>query len=217
MKYDLVIFDMDGTILDTLEDLANSVNHALEHEGYPNHTINEIRGFVGNGIRKLIERSVPRGTNEQIISKVHEEFTSYYTLHCADKTKPYTGIPELFEYIHSCGAKIAVVSNKADHAVQKLCERYFPNMIDAVAGEQMPLLPKKPAPDMVNMIISRLGIDKDKTVYIGDSEVDVQTAVNAGIDMIAVDWGFKTRDFLIKNGAGIIISDVTELKDYLSK
>lgn len=216
MKYDLAIFDMDGTILDTLEDLSDGVNHALMQQGYPVHTISEIRGFVGNGIRKLIERSVPRGTSEQKISETHELFTAYYTQHCADKTKPYDGIPELLEHLRECGIMTAVVSNKADYAVQKLCEQYFSGLFDAAAGEQMPVYPKKPAPEMVNMIIDKLGAAKDRTVYIGDSDVDIMTAANAGIDMIAVDWGFRDRDFLIKNGAGTIVSDVNSLAMFLT-
>lgn len=216
MKYDLVIFDMDGTILDTLEDLSDSVNHALMQHGYPVHTIDEIRGFVGNGIRKLLERSVPHGTNEQKISETHKLFTAYYTQHCTDKTKPYEGVTELLEHLHSVGIKTAVVSNKADYAVQRLCEQYFSGLFDAAAGEQMPVYPKKPAPEMVNMIIDKLGAEKNRTVYVGDSDVDIMTAANAGIDMIAVDWGFRDRDFLIENGAGTIVSDVGTLKNIIS-
>ncbi len=216
MKYDLIIFDMDGTILDTIDDLADSVNYALTCEGMPVHTVDEIRSFVGNGIRNLMERSVPRGTNEQKVSQVHEKFTVHYKQHCADKTKPYDGISELLRRLRSAGVMTAVVSNKADYAVQMLCEQYFPELFDFAAGEQMPRYPKKPSPEMVDMIIEKSGVDKSRVVYIGDSDVDIRTAENAGIDMIAVDWGFRSREFLIENGADVIVSDAEVLWAFLS-
>lgn len=215
MKYKLAIFDMDGTILNTLDDLAASVNYALRMTGYPEHTTEEVSSFVGNGIRKLIERSVPCGINVQNINKVHEEFTAYYTKHCADKTKPYDGICELLNKLHGNGCKTAVVSNKADYAVQALCERYFKGQFDMVAGEQQPRYNKKPAPDLVELVMEKLEVKHNETVYIGDSDVDILTALNAGIDCITVDWGFRSRDFLIQNGADIIVSDAAELENIL--
>lgn len=212
MSYKLAIFDMDGTILNTLADLAASVNFALTAEGYPTRTIEEVRLFVGNGIRKLIERSVPRGTLVQNIDKVHEKFTAHYTKHCTDNTKPYEGIKELLGELRKNGCKTAVVSNKADYAVQKLCIEYFPEYFDLAAGEQQPIYKKKPAPDLVFLIMDKLNVSAEDTVYIGDSDVDIQTAVNAKIDCICVDWGFRSREFLLQNGAKKIVSDTIQLR-----
>ena len=212
MSYKLAIFDMDGTILNTLADLAASVNFALTAEGYPTRTIEEVRLFVGNGIRKLIERSVPRGTIVQNIDKVHEKFTAHYTKHCTDNTKPYEGINELLGELRKNGCKTAVVSNKADYAVQKLCIEYFPEYFDMVAGEQQPIYKKKPAPDLVFLIMDKLNVAAEDTVYIGDSDVDIQTAVNAKVDCICVDWGFRSREFLLQNGAEKIVSDTIQLR-----
>lgn len=215
MRYDLIIFDMDGTILDTLEDLKESVNYALRHAGYPERTLDEVRGFVGNGIRNLIIRSVPCGTAEQQIEDVHGYFTEHYTVHCSDHTKPYRGIPELLVNLRRAGCKTAVVSNKADYAVQALCRQYFENQFDMAAGEQMPHYQKKPAPDLVNLIREKLDVSCSRAVYIGDSDVDIETAHNAQMDCITVDWGFRDRDFLISHGAEVIVSDAEELERIL--
>lgn len=212
MKYDLIIFDMDGTVLDTLKDLTESANYALRVCGFPERTIDEIRSFVGNGIAILIKRCVPEGTGEDERRRVHEAFTEHYTVHCSDYTKPYDGIPELLIKLRKSGCKTAVVSNKADYAVQKLCRQYFPEMFDAAAGEQMPAYPKKPSPELVYMIMDKLGVPKERTVYIGDSDVDIMTARNAGIDCIAVEWGFRSREFLLDNGAEVIVSEVSQLE-----
>ena len=215
MRYKLVIFDMDGTILNTLEDLADSVNYALNIEGYPLRSIDEVCCFVGNGIRKLIERSVPNETEIQNIDKVHRRFTEYYTEHCADKTKPYDGIIELIDNLHKNGCKTAVVSNKADYAVKSLCNQYFDGKFDMAVGEQMPLYNKKPAPDLVNLVIEKLNVSACDAVYIGDSDVDIMTAANAGIECISVDWGFRSREFLIEKGAEKIVSNTSELESAL--
>lgn len=217
MQYDLVIFDMDGTILDTLMDLKESVNYALKCAGYPIRTMDEVRSFVGNGIRKLIERSVPCGTGEQEIVQVHQLFTAHYKVHCSDHTQPYNGIRELLENLHQSGCKTAVVSNKADYAVQALCKQYFDDLFDMAAGEQFPRYQKKPSPDLVNLILETLGVDRSRAVYIGDSDVDIETARNAQMDCISVDWGFRSRDFLMAHGAQIIVSDAKELEMLLRK
>ena len=215
MQYDLIIFDMDGTILDTLDDLKESVNYALRCAGYPERTKDEVRSFVGNGIRKLIERSVPRGTDEQKIVAVHEYFTAHYTEHCADSTRSYDGISILLKHLRQAGYKTAVVSNKADYAVQALCKKYFADQFDMAAGEQLPFYQKKPAPDLVNLILKKMDISRERAVYIGDSDVDIETARNAGMDCIAVDWGFRDRDFLISHGAKTIASDAVQLEQLL--
>lgn len=215
VRYKLAVFDMDGTILNTLEDLAASVNYALNKNGYPLRSIDEVCHFVGNGIRKLIERSVPYGTDLKNIDAVHEQFTSYYKEHCADKTRPYEGIVKLMDTLHENGYKTAVVSNKADYAVQELCKKYFDGKFDMAAGEQQPRYQKKPAPDLVNLVMDTLGVSNNDTVYIGDSDVDIMTAVNSNVDCISVDWGFRSHEFLIENGAGTIVSSVCELEKIL--
>ncbi len=210
MQYQLAIFDMDGTILNTLQDLTNSLNAALAKSGYPQHTAEEVRFFVGNGIRKLIERGVPAGTPVEQIDTVHHDFTAHYQVHCADTTQPYDGIPELLQTLRCAGCKTAVVSNKADYAVQELCKQYFDGMFDFAVGEREQIL-KKPAPDSVNEVLQKLQIDRRQAVYIGDSDVDIQTAKNAAMDGIFVEWGFRSKEFLLEHGAVLTVSTPNEI------
>lgn len=214
MTRKLLIFDLDGTILDTLEDLTDSVNYALSNNNFQSRTIEEVKSFVGNGIYKLIERAMPDSTQDEIIEKVFEDFKTYYAIHCADKTRPYTGINELFNELKSMGCLIAVVSNKADFAVQELCKQYFPNMIDAATGEREGIK-RKPASDGIDKVLSILNIEKEEAIYIGDSEVDIQTAQNAGLNMIAVAWGFREKVFLEENGAKCIVHTPNEILEYI--
>jgi phosphoglycolate phosphatase len=211
MKYDIAVFDMDGTILNTLEDLADSLNYALRCSDFPERTIDEVRQFVGNGIRKLIERGVPAGTETPAVDKVHSDFTDYYKVHCYDKTKPYDGINRLLDSLKKSGCKTAVISNKADYAVQELCIKFFEGKFDFAAGEK-PGTAKKPSPDSLNDILEKMNIPHNRAVYIGDSDVDVQTAKNAGTDGIFVEWGFRDKDFLKENGAEIIVSSTEEIE-----
>lgn len=211
MKYKLAIFDLDGTILDTLEDLADSVNYALDSEGLGARSIDEIRRFVGNGIRRLIERAVPQRSTTDVTDRVFDTFKRYYKDHCADKTAPYEGIPELLKELKALGMKLAVLSNKADFAVKSLCDHYFEGLFDLAVGEREGIR-RKPAPDAVYEVLSRLGIERQAALYIGDSEVDIETAKNAEIDCIAVDWGFRDREVLISGGAKQIASSVDQLK-----
>ena len=214
MKYQLAIFDLDGTLLDTLEDLADSANYIMGQFGHPARTIAEVRSFVGNGIRKLIERSAPEETPAEEIDRMFEQFKEYYGAHCADKTKPYDGILEVLAALQKQGVKLAVVSNKADYAVKALCEQYFPGCFDEAVGERVGIA-RKPAPDTVNEVLKNLQMDKSQAVYIGDSEVDVQTAQNAEMDCIAVDWGFRDTEVLKRAGADIIVSTPENLFKYL--
>lgn len=200
MKYKLAIFDMDGTILNTLDDLADSTNYALRENSLPERTIGEVRSFVGNGIRKLIERAVPAGSDTAQIDRVHESFTAHYKVHCADKTRPYDGMIELLRDLRAAGCMTAVVSNKADYGVQTLCRDYFPGLFDMAVGEREGIR-KKPSPDSVNEVLEKLGVPRAAAVYIGDSDVDIETAKNAGLDCIAVEWGFRDREFLMEHGA----------------
>ena len=210
MKYIIAIFDLDGTILNTLEDLADSTNYALKTYGYPERTMDEVRQFVGNGIRKLMERAVPEGTPVEEIDRVHETFTAHYKVHCADKTRPYDGIMELLQNLKKDGCKLAVVSNKADYGVQELCKQYFDGVFDFAVGEREGIR-KKPAPDSVNEVLKTLGCSRDRAVYIGDSDVDIQTAANAQMDHIIVEWGFRDVPFLIAKGAKVLVEKPEEI------
>jgi phosphoglycolate phosphatase len=211
MKYKLVIFDLDGTVLNTLDDLADSLNHSLKLFGYSERTIDEVRNFVGNGIRKLIERGVPEGTSESDIEKVHAEFTAYYKQHCSDKTRAYDGIGKVIENLRNAGCYTAVVSNKADYAVQELCSHYFSGLFDYAVGERDGIA-RKPAPDSVNEVLKKSGVSRENAVYIGDSDVDIMTAKNAGMDCIGVEWGFRGRKFLMEHGAEVIVSQPDEIE-----
>ncbi len=213
MKYQLAIFDLDGTLLDTLEDLADSTNYIMRQFGYPGRTLTEVRAFVGNGIRKLLERSAPKGTSPEEIDRMFEQFKEHYGVHCADKTKPYDGIMELLHMLQKQEIKLAVVSNKADYAVKALCEQYFPGIFDEAVGERTGIA-RKPAPDTVNEVLKNLQIERSQAVYIGDSEVDVQTARNAEMDCIAVDWGFRDASVLKEAGAEVIVSTPEAILGY---
>lgn len=216
MKYQLVIFDLDGTILNTLEDLTDSVNFALRICNLPEHTIDEVRQFVGNGIRKLIERAVPAGSDEQTINQVHEEFTKYYKVHCSDKTRPYDGIVETLKTLKQKGFLLAVVSNKADYGVQELCKQYYDGIFHYAVGERNGIK-KKPAPDSVNEVLEKLQVDRSQAVYVGDSEVDIETAKNAKLDCIVVEWGFREKRFLIEKGAKIMVSKPKQIEEIVTK
>lgn len=212
MKYKAVIFDMDGTILNTLEDLKNAINYSLRQFGMPERSLEEVRMFVGNGIRKLVERAVPSGTSEEKIAQVFDVFLEYYEIHSADNTSPYPGILELVEKLKKSGIKTAVSTNKADVPAQELGREYFNGIFDLIVGQQDGLK-VKPAPDSVNKILSILDIQKKDAIYIGDSDVDVQTAKNSGLDFIGVSWGFRGREFLEKNGAKNIVDNANEILD----
>lgn len=212
MKYKAVIFDMDGTILNTLEDLKNATNYSLRQFEMPERSLEEVRMFVGNGIRKLVERAVPAGTSEEKIAQVLDVFLEYYEIHSADNTSPYPGILELVEKLKKSGIKTAVSTNKADVPAQELGREYFNGIFDLIVGQQDGLK-VKPAPDSVNKILSILDIQKKDAIYIGDSDVDVQTAKNSGLDFIGVSWGFRGREFLEKNGAKNIVDNANEILD----
>lgn len=196
--YKAVIFDLDGTLLDTLEDLWGSVNHALRLHGMPVRTLDEVRSFVGDGVKKLIERAVPAGCDTETAEYVLADFKAHYALHSRDKTAPYDGINELLGVLREKGIKLAVVSNKLDSATKELCYEYF--KITTAIGECEGRA-KKPAPDSVLEALRQLGVSNREAVYVGDSEVDIKTAQNSGMDCISVTWGFRTREFLKECGA----------------
>ncbi len=207
------VFDMDGTILNTLDDLMDSTNFALKNNGLKERSLEEIRFFVGNGIQKLIERAVPQGTSKEVFEKVFADFKSHYKIHCADKTSYYDGIPSVIQTLRKMGVKTAVVSNKADFAVQELVEVYFKGLFDVALGEKTGVS-KKPSPDMVNAALSVLGVEKESAFYIGDSDVDFETAKNSSLDFIGVSWGFRGRKFLENLGAKNIIDSPEELLNF---
>lgn len=212
MKYKAIVFDLDGTLLNTLEDLKDAVNFALRQKKMPERSLEEIRNFVGNGIANLLKRSVPAGTGEQETAEALAIFREYYGAHCQDKTKPYDGIMELLAEIKKSGIRTAVVSNKADFAVKELIPFYFGDSIPVAMGEnEAEGIPKKPAPDMVWKALEELGCSREEAVYIGDSDVDVQTAKNSGLDIIGVSWGFRGREFLEKQGADVIVDKPEEI------
>ena len=201
-KYKMLIFDMDGTILYTLEDLKNTTNYALNEHGFPERTLEEVRRFVGNGIHKLIERAVPEGTSDADIEAVFTTFEIYYKDHCMDRTRPYDGINDLLTKLRAKGYMTAVVSNKVDFAVQDLVKDFFIGQFDIAIGEREGVR-KKPAPDSVYEVLKEFHLGKDEVIYIGDSDVDYATARNAGVDCILVEWGFRDRAFLESLGATV--------------
>ena len=215
--YDAVIFDLDGTLLDTLTDLADSLNAVLQKYDLPLHTKDEVRRFVGNGIRKLIERAIPGGAEHPQYEQIYQDFCAYYGDHCMDTTEPYPGVPSLLDWLKKSGYQTAIVSNKADFAVKKLNRIYFDGMIPVAIGEREGIR-KKPAPDTVFQALRELGVEAERAVYVGDSDVDLETAANAGMDVIPVCWGFRSRAFLIGHGAvdGRIASNVRELREQIT-
>ena len=213
-RYKAIIFDLDGTLLDTLTDLAEGTNYALRVNGFPERTTDEIRRFVGNGARKLIERAVPEGQIEAALEQVRQDFDIYYKVHCKDHTGPYPGIMEMLQELVQQGYSLGVVSNKPDFAVQELIPEYFPDIFASVSGERQGVA-KKPAPDLIREAMKNLQADSSNAVYVGDSEVDLEAAVNAGIPCISVAWGFKGRRFLEEQHAGMIIETPAEIQKYL--
>ena len=212
MKFEAILFDLDGTLLDTLDDLTDAVNYALRQEGFPCRGRDEVRMFVGNGISRLLSLSVPAGTEESRTARALACFRTYYAGHAALKTHPYPGIPELLQTLTAQGMKIAVVSNKFDAAVKALSRQYFPCIPEELCiGEAMPMRRKKPAPDSLFDALALLGVPKENAVYVGDSEVDIETAKNAQIPCISCTWGFRGEAALLKAGAEIIISSPAEL------
>ena len=211
MSYQIALFDLDGTLLDTIEDLKDAVNHELAAGGDPLRTLEEVTGFVGNGLRNLMLRALPAGRSEEEIDRRTAGMKAYYSTHSRVKTRPYPGIQELLRDLRAAGVAVGVVSNKADSVVQELCESYFPGGVDAAVGE-IAGLPRKPAPDTVELALRRMGRDKTGAVYIGDSEVDVATARNAGLPCLSVTWGFRPRAVLEEAGAPALIDSVEELR-----
>ena len=210
------IFALDGTLLDTLDDLTDSMNYILGKHNFPLRTRDEVRNFVGNGVRKLVERAVPPEykADEEFIDKFYDDFSLYYNSHSDIKTSPYPGTLDMLDKLIHSDFDIAIVSNKIDSAVKSLSAKFFGERIKSAIGEK-PSVRHKPEPDMVFMAMEEMGADKENSIYIGDSEVDIQTAKNAGIPCISVLWGFKDRKFLENSGATVIVESMEELGERL--
>lgn len=212
--YNTFIFDLDGTLLNTLDDLAASVNYALRTHGMPERTLDEVRSFVGNGVRLLMERAIPEGSANPRFEETFATFRAYYMEHSLDTTRPYEGIPEMIHALKQRGCRLAVVSNKFYAATQELIRHFFPEITVAIGEHEAEGIRKKPAPDTVFEALRQLGVGKEKAVYVGDSDVDLQTARNSGLPCISVLWGFRNRDFLLAHGATTFISRPEELLKY---
>ena len=209
--YNVYIFDLDGTLLDTLHDLASSVNYALQTHGMPTHSVDAIRGFVGNGVRLLMERAVPDGAQNPQFEATFATFRQHYMQHSLDTTCPYPGIAEMLHQLKQRGCRLAVVSNKMMAATQNLVRHFFPEIEVAIGEHEAEGIRKKPAPDTVFQALRQLGVGKEQAVYVGDSDVDLQTARNSGLPCISVLWGFRSRDFLLHHGATTFITHPSEL------
>lgn len=210
-NYDTYVFDLDGTLLSTLGDLAASCNHALRANGMPERTIDEVRRFVGNGVKKLMERAIPGGLDNPLFEKTFADFRQHYMHHNLDTTCPYPGVMEMLESLRSRGKKVAVVSNKFYAATQALCKHFFGDLVDVAIGEREDIR-KKPAPDTVMAALKQLQASREGAVYIGDSDVDIMTARNCEMPCISVLWGFRDYDFLIEHEASILITNPLQLR-----
>ena len=209
-----IVFDLDGTLLNTLEDLKDSVNYALERQGFPLRDLSEIRSFVGNGIRLLMERAVPENIDAETFEICFKDFCDYYKFHMEDKTAPYDGINDMLTNIKKAGFKTAIVTNKADFAAQDLCKRMFGENIDFVVGSSDDR-PNKPAPDGVFYALEKLDSKIENTVFVGDADTDILTAKNANLPSIGVLWGFRDREVIEEAGAEYIVESVNDLENLL--
>jgi len=223
--YKTFIFDLDGTLLDTLQDLANSVNYALQQHRMPTHSLDDIRRFVGNGVRRLMERAIPDGAENPDFEAVFADFRQYYMHHSLDTTRPYDGIPEVIRELKGRGCRLAVVSNKMMAATRQLVAHFFPEIDVAIGEHEAAGIRRKPAPDTVFEALRQLAANNPQSansqqptaVYVGDSDVDILTAHNSGIPCISVLWGFRDRDFLLAHGATTLISTPSELLSVTSE
>ena len=220
--YNTFIFDLDGTLLDTLQDLADSVNYALRQHHMPEHSIDNVRQFVGNGVRRLMEQAIPDGAANPDFEATFATFRQYYMLHSLDTTKPYDGIPELIHELKQHGCQLAVVSNKMMAATQQLVAHFFPEIDVAIGEHEAEGIRKKPAPDTVIAALQQLEVGQQpknqqpKAVYVGDSDVDIATARNAGLPCISVLWGFRNRDFMQAHGATTFVEKPADILTFLT-
>ena len=214
MRYNTVIFDFDGTLLNTLTDLANAVNYAIGKHGYPTHPEKKIERMIGNGVNMLVARALPRGFDTPDYEAVMDDFRAHYSAHCSDNTAPYGGIYELLHTLRERGVKMAIATNKFQLAAEELRKQFFDGEIGLIVGDY-PGRARKPAPDSLLIAMETLGAKPEETVYVGDTEVDMQTAAAAGVDCICVSWGYRTHEELITLGASAIADTPPQLADIL--
>ena len=214
--YKHVIFDLDGTLLNTIDDLADTGNHVCTLHGWPTHTVDAFKLMVGNGIPKLVERFAPQGTSQEMLDQAYQEFMDWYGVHKEDKTAPYAGMPEVAKALREVGVSIAVLSNKADVMAGPVVEHYYPGIFPVVQGA-LPGLPTKPDPTLLYKLMERLGATREDTLFVGDSNVDIRTAKNGGLTGCGVLWGFRSREELEAAGADVIVSTPQELQDLILK
>ena len=214
MKYQAVLFDMDGTVLDTLDDLCDSINHSLAEFSLPQVSREHVRQCLGNGAAFLVSHSIPAGSSPELEADVLAFYKPWYDAHCLIKTAPYEGILPMMQSLKEQGLRLAIISNKPDRAVQELSDAFFPGLLELSVGES-PSVRRKPAPDTVLTAASQIGLSVDQCVYVGDSEVDLETARNAGMDCISVTWGFRDEAQLIEAGASVLVRTPEELESLL--
>ena len=214
MKYQAVLFDMDGTVLDTLDDLCDSINHSLAEFSLPNVSREHVRQCLGNGAAFLVSHSIPACSSPGLEANVLAFYKPWYDAHCLIKTAPYEGILPMMQSLKEQGLRLAIISNKPDRAVQELSDAFFPGLLELSVGES-PSVRRKPAPDTVLKAASQIGLSVDQCVYVGDSEVDLETARNAGMDCISVTWGFRDEAQLIEAGASVLVRTPEELESLL--
>ncbi|MDE5980674.1 MAG: HAD family hydrolase [Bacteroidaceae bacterium] len=214
--YKAAIFDLDGTLIDSLQDLWISVNHSLSQMGFPKRSLDEVRQFVGNGVGKLMQRAVPQGTDNALVEQCLQCFKQHYVKHCCENTAPYEGVVPMLRLLHQQGILTVILPNKLQSAGDELVDEHFKGIIDVVIGEREGIR-RKPAPDMVDLAVQQLQLEKDDCLYIGDSDVDVQTAGNAGLDCVAVLWGFRSRDVLLQAGATRFVEHPAELLEFFGR
>ena len=210
VKYDAVFFDFDGTVVDSLQDIVDAVNHTMRQFGLPEFTRDYLQRRLGWGVRTLMQLSLPADTPEERLNEIIAAYRPYYAAHAGDKSKPFDGIVPMLRRLKQCGVALAILSNKPDEALQPITRRFFSDLVELSAGERAGVR-RKPAPDMLEDAATRLGVQLKRCLYVGDSEVDIDTAVNAGIDCVCVTWGFRTREQLESAGARVIIDDPAEL------
>ena len=207
-----VFFDLDGTLINSIYDLHDSVNYILNKYGYKERSLEEVNSFVGNGLKKLLFLSLPEKRDD--FDLIYNEFKAYYFTHCLIKTKPYNGITEVLKKLKSKGIKLAVITNKTQNAAKEICDTLFNGIFDAVTGEKEGIA-RKPEPKMVEITLKKLNAQKSETLYVGDSEVDVLTGKNAGLKVLSVSYGFRDKIFLKNNGAGDIVDNTVDIYGFV--
>lgn len=214
MKYKGIVFDMDGTVLDTLPDLNAAVNHTMRHFGFPERSVAHSAAALGNGALALIRCSVPEGTDDETIAKVLDYYKPWYDAHSLEKTAPYEGITDMLKLLGGRGRRLCIVTNKQDNTARELADRFFSGLLDATVGEK-PGIPRKPAPDMPREAAKLMGCKPEECLYVGDTEVDVLTARNSGMECAAVTWGFRSREQVLATGAVNVFDTVEQLTEFI--